>query len=233
VGGYSHKFDLGFMKLAVGADIRPMWRVKVKDINFSTVMSLVGLSGDTQNIDFSAINALTGFAIGFDAGAIAEISMFSFGVSLRDIGHTRYLYQATTLEGLMSNPFSGVEYTGLDNVTPMSLRLGAAIHPDLGRLSRFIDPKAHIEYVIPMVLDKNLAGYEAQSFWVNLHAGAEVRLLSFLSLRGGLSSGYLSAGLGIDFVIGELNAALYSVETGTNAGSNQQMGASLEFAFRF
>ncbi|MBB6480632.1 hypothetical protein [Spirochaeta isovalerica] len=233
VGGYAHKFDFGFMKLAVGADIRPMWRVKVKDININTVLGFMGGGDGSDEIDLSTIDALTGFAIGFDVGAIAEISMFSFGASLRDIGHTRYLYQSTNLDSLMGDPLHGEEYTGLDYVTPMTLRLGAAIHPDLGRLSRFVDPKAHIEYVIPMIIDDKVADYDAQSFWVNLHAGAEVRLLSFLSLRAGYASGYLSAGLGIDFVIGELNAALYSIETGSHSGSNQQMGAAVEFAFRF
>lgn len=231
VGGYAHKFHLGALNLAVGADIRPMWRVKARDISINTVLGL--LSGDSEGVDLASIDALTGFAIGFDAGAIAELGMFSFGVSFRDIGHTRYLYNQTNLEDLMADPMSGAEYGGLEYITPMTMRIGAAIHPDLGRLSKLIDPKAHVEYVIPMVNPDDIADYEAQSFWVNLHAGAEVRLLSFLSLRGGYSSGYLSAGFGLDLFIAELNAALYSIETGTRSGSNQQMGASVELAFRF
>lgn len=231
VGGYAHKFNLGKLDLSVGADIRPMWRIKARDINIDTVLSLMG--GDSEGVDLSSIDALTGFAIGFDLGAIAELGMFSFGLSLRDIGHTRYLYQQTDLESLASDPFSGSDYTGLDYITPMSLHLGAGIHPDLGRISRFIDPKAHVEYVIPMINPDKVADYESQSFWVNLHAGAEVKLLSFLSLRAGYSSGYLSAGIGLDLYIAELNAALYSVETGSHSGSSQQMGAALELAFRF
>ena len=33
--------------------------------------------------------------------------------------------------------------------------------------------------------------------------------------------------------IAELNAAIYSEETGSHSGSNQQMGGSVELAFRF
>lgn len=232
VGGYAHKFNLGFMNLAVGADLRPMWRVKIKDININTVFALMG-EGSEEGLDLSGIDVLTGFALGIDMGAIAEVGMFSFGLSLRDIGHTRYLYQQTNLEAASIDPFSGTEYDGLDYITPMTLRLGAAIHPDLGSLNRLIDPKVHIEYNVPIVNSDKIADYETQSFWVNLNAGAEVKLLSFLSLRAGYSSGYLSAGLGLDLVIAELNAALYSQETGTHSGSNQQMGAAVELAFRF
>jgi hypothetical protein len=231
VGGYAYKFDFGFMNLAVGADVRPMWRVKAQDISINTVLGF--MSGDSGDIDLSAIDALTGFAIGFDVGAIAEIGMLSIGASIRDIGHTRYLYEQTNLEDLQYDPLNGTEYDGLEYITPMTLRLGAALHPDLGRISKFIDPKVHLEYVIPMVIDDDVADYEAQSFWANLHAGAEIKLLSFLSIRGGYSSGYLTAGLGIDMVIAELNAALYSNETGTRSGSNQQMGVAVELAFRF
>lgn len=231
VGGYAYKFDLGFMDLAVGADVRPMWRVKAEDISINTVLGFMG--GESSDLNLSSIDTLTGFAIGFDAGAIAKIGMFSFGASIRDIGHTRYLYKETNLEDLQYNPLNGNEYEGLDYVTPMTLRLGAALHPDLGRISRIIDPKVHIEYVIPMIIADDVADYEAQSFWSNLHAGAEIKLLSFLSIRGGYSSGYLTAGLGIDMVIAELNAALYSNETGTRSGSNQQMGVAVELAFRF
>jgi len=232
IGGYAYKFDIGPVSLSVGADVRPMWRIKARDIDINTVLGIAGLGG-SGDIDMSAIDILTGFAIGFDLGAIAEWKMLSFGLSVRDIGHTRYLYQQSNGYDIQIDPFSGTEYTGLDYITPMTMRLGVGVHPDLGSLKKFVDPKVHIEYVIPMINDNSVAGYDNASFWVNLNAGAEVKLLSFLSLRAGYSSGYLSAGLGLDLFIAELNAALYSQETGTHSGSNQQMGASVELAFRF
>jgi len=230
IGGYAHKFDLGRFGLSVGADLRPMWRVKARNIDIDTVFGIVG-GGD--EIDFSSIDVLTGFAIGFDAGAILQGKFLSFGVSFRDIGHTRYLYQQSSGEDIQFDPFSGSEYTGLDYISPMTMRLGLGFHPDLGSLRKFVDAKVHVEYVVPMIDPDDVALYEKQSFWVNLHAGAEVKLLSFLALRAGYSSGYLSAGLGLDLFIAELNAAIYSQETGTHSGSNQQMGASVELAFRF
>lgn len=232
IGGYAFQFDLGDFGLSIGADIRPMWRIKIKDINVNTVLGLMG-GGGSDGVDLSTIDALTGFAIGFDLGAIAEWNMLSLGLSVRDIGHTRYQYQLTSLTELQNDLFNGSEYSGLEYITPMTMRIGLGIHPDLGKLSRFIDPKAHVEYVIPLIDAESIVGFEEQSFWVNLHAGAEVKLLSFLSVRAGYSSGYLSAGLGIDLFIAELNAAIYSQETGSHAGSNQQMGGSVELAFRF
>lgn len=229
VAGYAHKFYLGPIGLSVGADVRPMWRIKVQDIDVDTMFSII----DGGDVDYAALDVLTGFAIGFDLGAIAEWKMFSMGLSFRDIGHTRYLYQQSSGEDILLDPFSGTEYTGLDYITPMTMRLGLGVHPDLGRLSKLIDPKVHIEYVVSMIDSDDVADYEDQSFWVNLHAGAEIRLLSFIALRAGLSSGYLSAGIGLDLIFLELNAALYSLEAGSHSGSSQQMGASVELAFRF
>ncbi len=229
VAGYAHKFELGPIGLSVGADIRPMWRIKARDVNINTILGLVG--GD--EVDLSAIEVLTGFAIGFDAGVIAEWEFISLGLSMRDIGHTRYLYSKTDVESLQSDPFSGDDYSGLDYVTPMTMRIGLGIHPDLGAAKKFIDPKIHAEYVIPMVDYDSVAMFEEQSFWANLNVGAEVKLLSFLALRAGYSGGYLSAGVGLDLYIMELNAAIFSKEAGSHAGSSQQMGASVELAFRF
>ncbi len=229
VGGYAHKFELGPIGLSVGADIRPMWRIKARDVNISTIMGLIG----GEEVDFSSIDVLTGFAIGFDAGVIADWEFISLGLSVRDIGHTRYLYSQTDGELIQSDPFSGDDYSGLDYITPMTMRIGLGIHPDLGAAKKFIDPKIHAEYVIPMVDYDSVAMFEEQSFWANLNVGAEIKLLSFLALRAGYSGGYLSAGVGLDLYIMELNAAIFSKETGSHAGSNQQMGASVELAFRF
>lgn len=229
VGGYAYKFNLGGIGLSLGADIRPMWRIKARDIDIDTVFAIMG-GGE---VDYSAIDMLTGFAIGFDLGIIAEWKMLSFGLSMRDIGHTRYLYQQSNGEDILFDPFSGADYTGLDYITPMTMHLGVGFHPDLGSLSKIVDPKVHIEYVVPMIDADDVASYEDQSFWANLHAGAEVKLLSFIALRAGYSAGYLSAGIGLDLFIAELNAAIYSLETGSRSGSNQQMGASVELAFRF
>ena len=230
VGGYAYKFDIGQFGLSVGADIRPMWRIKARDIDIDTVLGLIGGTGE---VDLASIDVLTGFAIGFDLGVIAEWNMFSLGLSVRDIGHTRYLYQQSNGTDLMDDPFSGSEYNGLEYISPMTMRIGLGVHPDLGSLSKFIDPKVHVEYTIPMIDADQVASYDTQSFWVNLNAGAEIKLLNFLALRAGYSSGYLSAGIGLDLFIAELNAAIYSQETGSHSGSNQQMGASLELAFRF
>ncbi|MBN2655867.1 MAG: hypothetical protein JXR86_02300 [Spirochaetales bacterium] len=233
VFGYAHKFNLGNIKLSVGADIRPMWRVKVGDIPLDTVFAFLGIGDEPEGADFSSVGALSGYAVGFDAGAILEIGMFSIGASLRDIGHTRFTYQLTNLDELTKDLLAGDEYSGVRYITPMSLRLGAAIHPDLGRFSRIFDPKIHLEYVPLNLVDIDVSGSDIQSFPDNVRVGAEIRLLSFLSVRAGYASGYLSAGLGVDFVIGELNAALYSIETVNHPGLDQPMGASVEFAFRF
>lgn len=242
VAGYSHLFNIGPLALSVGGDIRPMWRVKLSDINFSIATGFLGVGGgegEDEGFDpmvaLGGLDMLSGFALGFDAGAILEWNGLSAGISVRDIGHTRYVYNSTSfdLDDLQGSILGGVEYEDYPYITPMTVRIGVGIHPELGRLSQLIDPKIHAEYVMTMVAEDIIAGYSHQSFWSNINIGAEVRLLSFISVRGGYSAGYLSAGLGLDLLFLEFNAALYSQETGTNAGSKQQMGATVEVAFRF
>ena len=230
IGGYAHKFELGPIDLSIGADMRPMWRMKARDITVNSFLSLVLGDGD---IDLSSIEALTGFAIGFDLGMIAQWNFLKLGLSLRDIGHTRYLYQLTDVSRLQNSPFKGSTYDGLEYITPMTMRLGLGIHPYFGHISKIIDPKIHLEYVIPLIDTSLVVSYGKQSNLAKLHAGLEVKFVQHIAIRAGFSSGYLSAGVGFDLFIAEINAAIFSKERGSHSGSKQQMGTSLELVFRF
>lgn len=229
VGGYAYRFEIGSVGLSLGADLRPMWRIKAIDIDMDTLLNIT--SG--EEVDYSSIDVLTGFAIGFDAGLIFDWNMFAFGLSFRDIGNTRYMYQLSNGEDILNDAFNGSDYDGLDYITPMTMRLGLAVHPDLGSFAKIIDPKIHVEYVATLIDYDLVSSFEEESFLTNFNGGIELKLLQFLALRGGLSSGSLSAGFGLDLYIAEINAAVYSQEIRSHSGSSQQMGSSVELAFRF
>ena len=232
IGGYSYLFHLGPVDLAVGADMRPMWRVKVDDIDINSFFSIMGEGGLGSILNSATM--LAGWGIGFDLGVLAKWEILTLGISLRDIAHTRYQYNGVDLTKGEITPFNGISYSGRKYISPMTMRIGLAVHPDFGKkVNKIVRTKAHLEWTIPLVNADEVYGFVAQSFLTNLHLGAEVKLFDIFALRGGLSSGYLTAGIGFDLFVAELNASIYSQEVGRQAGEAQQLGASMELVFRF
>jgi len=232
VAGYAHPFNLGPVKLVVGGDIRPMYRMSIPGIDISSFLGSV--SGDSDggsgDISFTDVDAMAGLGVGFDAGADVIWRDLTFSLVMRDIGNTRYFYKPLpTLAGL---EFSGAEIEDT-YITPWTLNFGLAYHPVMGKLNKFIDTTVHGAFTQPLVFEDNLIGYDSQSFWTRLDLGAEVVLLSSVALRAGLQGGYFTAGFGLDLFFLELNGALYSEELGSHAGDQPKMGGSLEFAIRF
>lgn len=231
VGGYSYKFDLGPVNLAIGANIRPMWKIKMTDLDINSILKMAS----DGNASLDQFNWLSGWGIGFDIGAIAKWNILTFGFSLRDIAHTRYQYKkiANISSGSIS-PFSGTEYSGLPYISPMTLRLGVGVKPDFGKANKIIAFKAHAEVEIPLIDTLTIEDFNAKSFWAKLSIGAEAKLIDIFSFRAGLSAGgYPTLGLGFDLFIAEINFALYGQETGVRAGDNAEMGASFDLIFRF
>jgi hypothetical protein len=99
-----------------------------------------------------------------------------------------------------------------------SISAGAAIHPTLWKL-------------------KNTVGLEFREinqerpFLTKLHFGIESQLPWILSIRGGLSQGYPTAGLSADFWIMKVDTAVYFEEIGiaTREKGNLRLAATVSF----
>jgi hypothetical protein len=66
-----------------------------------------------------------------------------------------------------------------------------------------------------------------------VHAGAELKFFKFIALRAGMNQGYLTMGAGIDLILFELDAALFTQEVGSFPGDKARSGISLQAAVRF
>jgi hypothetical protein len=62
-----------------------------------------------------------------------------------------------------------------------------------------------------------------------LHAGYEFKILKFLSLRGGANQGLIALGLGMDFSLVEVDAALF---TEPLSSSSTRTGVTIQAALR-
>lgn len=235
VGGISLPFNIFGMKLVVGGDVRPMYHAYIPLQNnaiISLLSSLEGGESDPISILLSQ-DACVGLGLGLDVGAILELGHFSFGASIRDLFGTRFSFSEMSMQSIIDSielTQTLPEGTEIEDVflSPMVFSVGAAWHPDLGSLSFFIDPKIHVDLKDPIGVIR-----DKRSPWTLLHAGTEIKMLRFISLRGGLYQGYLTAGLGIDLLFIDINAAVFTVEKGSYIGDKPNSGFSLETSIRF
>ncbi len=110
----------------------------------------------------------------------------------------------------------------------MDIAAGIAFHPDMGSFNNILDPSISVDlHNVVGALDGSA------SIWTLLHVGAELKLLSLFTLRGGLNQGYLTVGAGVKLLVLDLNFALFTNELGTYVGDMPSSGASLEAAIRW
>ncbi len=190
IGGFSAPVALGKAKLHLGVDVRPMLRFHVPLANAEAIALVTALaSGGSILAAVGTSNALYGVGIGLDAGAIFEWGPLLVGLSLRDIGGTRFQYSSETLSSIQATLGSAgrlpVGSAVADTyATAMDLAAGIAFHPNLGKVSRFFDPSLQVDCqdIISIIRDGDTA-------WKLLHAGAEIRLGGLLLRARGARPG--------------------------------------------
>ena len=219
IAGLSINPQLGPLSMHLGGDLRYMHRMKLDNVG---IIDLMNLSDDDESTTAN-VDLLTGDALAFDLGAIIDMGPLSLGMSIRDVGGTKFFY---SYENLETNDTGDV---GDDYRIPMSVNTGIGYHPDLGLLKWLIDPTFNIEYQHVFYQDPD----NTPSLWTQLHAGTEVRVLRFIKLRGGINQGYLTAGIGAKLLFLDINMAYFTREMGEYAGVNPNSGMSLEVAIRF
>ncbi len=225
IGGLSLPFDVGGIRINVGADIRPMIRVHTPITNSTAVSILSALT--TGGDVISALNSSTsyyGSAIGLDLGAIADLGWFQFGISVRDVGGTQFNYTSNTFDtvtttlGSQGNFPSGTPVSDT-YIIPMDVGVGVAFHPDLGRTNLFFDPTFSFDM-------RNVVGAidGSANFWTLLHAGTEIRLMNTFTVRAGINQGYLTFGGGVKLLFLDMNLAIFTQEMGAHLGDRPAAG---------
>lgn len=219
IAGLSFNPQLGPLSIHVGGDLRYMHRMKMDNVS---IIDLINL-GDDDETSTADVDLLTGDALAIDLGTIVDMGSLSFGMSVRDVGGTKFIYSYENME---------TEATGdvdEDYRIPMQINTGIGYHPDFGALSFFIDPTFNFEYQHVFYADKE----NTPSFWTGVHAGTEIRVLRFMKLRGGINQGYFTAGIGAKLLFLDVNMAYFTREMSEYAGVDPNNGMSLEVAIRF
>lgn len=230
VVGIAFPLSLGPVKFKLGADARAFYRLdSYNDVNgtdqwpFSGIATAIATGADPMaTIRELYVNGGYGFA--FDAGATVGIGPLSLGAMVRDYGLEFGMGQAKvgTLIDSMTVP--------TDGTTPYfmapTVSAGAALQFNFANV---VAPSVYAE--IDDVVGVIDGGVETA--WNSLHAGAELKLLNFIALRAGLNKGWVSLGAGLDLIIFEVDAALFTEELGALPGDNGRTGIALQAAIRF
>ena len=245
VGG----LGLSFGNLHLGLAIRPTI-FGYSEISAAPMVSSYLASGNFDGFDISTIFANSvyfGSGLAVDVGALYELGPFSFGIAAKDLLGTQIAYRTTTFNEYYQAIIAaslplGSELTAAEEEAawsiPMKVNVGAEFHPDLGVVSFLFDPSISVDLLdLSLALRTFQSGQQMTTDQIlsMLNFGGEMNLLRFLSIRGGYYGGYLSAGIGLDLFVVDINAAIAG-DFGRDAAGQwgfSNVGGSVEAAFRF
>jgi len=217
IAGYSLKLGTDKFGLNIGGDVRLMHRIKMDNIAITDLLATD-----------PSFKAAAGNAIALDLGAIMQLGSLSFGLSIRDLGGTQFMYSdPVSIDSDSFDPMGSGDIK-LYKI-PMQGTVGISFHPDLGGLSFLFDPTVSFDYQHVFYKDPE----NTPSFWTKLHAGTEIKVLKFIKVRAGINQGYVTAGVGAKLLFLDVNASYYTREMGRFAGQQPNSGFTVETAIRF
>jgi hypothetical protein len=225
--GFPLKF--GSLRLDLGGDVRPFYRVDSIGSGWAFSEFLGAMTGgDDPEAVLMRQQVTSGFGLAMDFGGKLSWKDLRFGLSVRDLVPS-FLTTQGSVEDLMKQLGSGSLSTASGSASSYFLptvNAGVSWSPRL--IPHFIEPSLCLEVQDPVsvISDKD-------SFWNLFHIGAEVKLLNFISLRAGLNKGWASAGFGFDLLFLEIDGAAFTEELGSHPGDSGRSGIALTAAMHF
>lgn len=230
VAGIAFPISLGPVNFRIGADARAFYRLDSYNIDngtdqwpFSGIATAMMTSGADPMDTIRELYVNGGYGFAFDAGATLGIGPLSLGAMVRDYGLEFGMGQAKvgTLLDSVTVPMDGTT----PYIMAPTVSAGAALQFNFANV---VAPSLYAE--IDDVVGVIDGGVETA--WNSLHTGAELKLLNFIALRAGLNKGWVSLGAGLDLLIFEVDAALFTEELGAIPGDNGRTGIALQAAVR-
>ncbi len=225
--GYASLFKLGPLSLRIGLDGRAFYRVQsdpVTGLPFSTILNDV--LNDTFSL--STITLLGGYGFAADVGLVAGIGPVMLGLSARDFG-LEFKVGKFNFQNIIDDNISAFPLLGTTAVK-LNPSYAAGLGVRLFENSKF-EPSIYTELENPQNIFSS--SDMVASALNSLHAGAQVRLMRFITVRGGLNKGWYSLGAGIDLSFLELDAAIFTEELGLYPGDKGRSGLSVQVGIRF
>jgi hypothetical protein len=225
--GFAYPINIGPVWFRLGADGRVFYRVQSNPTTgwpFSTVLNDY-LSGSFSP---SSLNLYGGYGFAADAGLVFGVGPVMLGFTARDFG-LEFKVGSFTAQDLIDKNIGALPLSGTTaaKLTP-SYTAGLGLR--LFENTKF-EPSVYAEVDDPIALFSS--GDVFTDLLKSLHAGAQLRLLNFLNIRGGLNKGWYSLGAGFDLSFLEIDAAFFTEELGAYPGDKGRSGISVQAAIRF
>lgn len=221
--GFSLDFVPGYLSLDVGASARFVYRAYTEQIGAPQVLALMNDS-DPATAFMRETSLAAGWGLPIDVGANLNLPLglrvsavarnLNAVYTMRDYSELGgWLNEMAALAGMepvyddtAPTTTVGAEYT---YEIPWTLDVGLGWMPNLGALK----PSLAVDLTDALGVLEN-----PEQLWNNLTAGVELKLLSFLSARGGFNKGYWSLGVGLDVLLVHVDASYFIREYGANIG---------------
>lgn len=179
------------------------------------------------------IYVLKGESVGFDAGVYARdvvVPGFDLGASLLGIGHDFEMTfdRSVVVAGeddTLDDPAEITELKARFNgrEAPPRWRAGLAYRVPLGNVPLFSDVVIAADYV-----NASTSEFEQTEITSKLRFGAQAGLGGVVTVRGGLSQGYPTAGATLNAKLLRLDYAYYGLEAGRRSGQLEQVSHVLQ-----
>ena len=203
-------------KIDFGANFRPTYKAYSTAFGVGIIQDAIG--GENEGSDPAAfflekLPVAAGVAWPFDVGINFGNSWFSVGLVGRNILGSFNMTSFDCINDFYPNWSSVFGKGNFKISTPWSLDFGLGFKWD----NSFFKPTIVADFVdiVGCFTDKD---FTARSIMEHVKLGAEIRLLSFLDIRGGLNQGYWSVGAGLDLAILKVDVAYYWQEFGDKLG---------------
>lgn len=214
--GFGHRFELPMdFSLDVGATVRFNYLGYSEAIGVRDVLNDVsGSSSLDFESFFSTKNIIAGWSLPIDLGVNLNMPYgFSFGVVARNLNGNYHMAIQDNYKDALDDPFgNGQDVTHFTLGSDFSLDTGIAWQWE----NPWLRPTIAVDIVDWVGMCTEPVGF--RTFITHLNVGAEVRILSFLDIRAGMSQGYFSLGAGLDLWAIKVDMAYYWKEFGETAG---------------
>jgi hypothetical protein len=226
--GLGVPLTLGSLKLLIGGDVRPFYRIRCAE--YPLADAVTAMTNDGEPLD--SIYVYTGFGLAADLGATLELGAFTVGASVRDIAPPFPVACSSVTElkdDLSTGSIPATSGSGYSASFTPNVSAGLSWKPQI--LKGLVQPALYCELQDTVSVIKNWDGLGSA---LNLlHVGTEIQLIKLFYLRGGINRGWLSVGGGVKFLGLDLSAAVFTEELGALAGDAPRSGVALQAAIRF
>ena len=225
-------FGLGFrlnlvpdvLSIDIGATAKFVYKAYTEKIGAPQLITI--LNSDDPAYAFMSETALAaGWAVPIDIGANINLPIgLRLSAVARNINAKYTMQDYSELGGWLNEmtEMAGMEPIYTDQapastttaapeyIIPWTLDVGFGWMPYIGSALR---PSLAVDLTDVLGVIEN-----PDTVWNNLTAGAEIKLLSMLDIRGGINKGYYSVGVGLDLLVIHVDASYYWREFGVDIG---------------